>query len=237
MIFPKHVALIPDWNRSWAKDNWLPQIIWHTEWFARWQEIASYIFSETPIDVFTWWGLSTENLLNRSEEELDYLFGMYKEFSKNLEKVMLKNSVNFKWVWNRSWLPQNLVDFLISQENKFKFDSKKYMIIAVNYGWRDEVIRWVKWLVNDVVNWKFDINELTEDKFWNYLDFWDVPQIELVIRTKWDITKRLSWFMLWRIGYAQLYYTDLKCPEFNVDRFKEALIWFDQMSENRNFGK
>ena len=72
------MAVIPDWNRTWAKEHWKMSLEWHLEGFQRCIELAIHIFENTSIDVFTLWGLSTENLKNRTEAELSYLFDLYK---------------------------------------------------------------------------------------------------------------------------------------------------------------
>lgn len=238
MIYPKHIALIPDWNRTWAKENWLPQFIWHLNWFNRWIDIIKYIFSNTPIEVFTWWWLSTENLLNRSKEELEYLFEIYKKITKDLEQFLIDKKINFRWVWKPDWLSQDLIDFLKNSQEKFNFNSNKFVIFAINYWGRDEIIRWIKKYVNAIWdNILQTINELNEDSFSNYLDFWDVPNVDLVIRTKWDVAKRLSWFLLWRIWYAEIYFSKYKCPDLTIEELENALIRFNSISQNRNFWK
>jgi undecaprenyl diphosphate synthase len=69
------------------------------------------------------------------------------------------------------------------------------------------------------------------------LDLGNIPPIELVIRTKGDQAQRTSGFMSRRIGYAELYFTAKKCPEFEVPDYQEALTWFDKMANLRNYGK
>lgn len=81
------------------------------------------------------------------------------------------------------------------------------------------------------------LDDLTEEKFGSYLDFGDLPPIELVMRTKGNEAKRLSGFMLWWIAYAEIYFTPLKFPAFNTVALEEALQWFDEIQGKRNFGK
>lgn len=230
MNYPKHVGLIPDWNRTWAKKKWLSSLKWHLEWFNRIKEISEYIFTKTPIKTFTVWGLSTENLKNRSEKELKYLFDLYKKIPGNLYNILKKNNVNFKLAWNLEQLPDHLTTFLQDKEKELSFDSDKYLVLAVNYGWQDEILRWVKKLVEHK-------EEVSKENLEKHLDFWNLPNVELVIRTKQKLAKRLSWFMLWWIGYAQLYFTDLYCPEFTVEEFKKALVWFDNTKNTQNYWK
>jgi len=231
MNYPKHVAIIPDGNRTWAKAKWFEQFVWHLEWFNRTKEIATYIFEKTPIKVFTVWWLSTENLKNRSKKELEYLFELYKMIPKELFDTMKKNRVSFHTAWNMEQLPNHLTDFLKNKEKELTFtDTDKHLFLAINYWWQDEILRWIKKLFNN--NYK-----ITKENFEKCLDFWWFPKVELVIRTKQKLAKRLSWFMLWWIWYAQLYFTDLHCPDFTVNEFQKALIWYDKTVKTQNYWK
>ena len=128
-------------------------------------------------------------------------------------------------------MPTHLVNFLEEKESEFKFlESSKIFVLAVNYGWQDEILRAMKKL-ND--SWE-KINKKNLEK---YMDFWWLPTVDLVIRTKQKLAKRLSGFMLWRIWYAQLYFTDLYCPQFTVQEFEKAIEWWNDSLESQNFWK
>ena len=229
--YPKHVAIIPDWNRTWAKKHWFPSFSGHLQWFNRVVEIWTYVFEETPIEVYTVWWLSTENLKNRSEEELSYLFELYKKIPKDLFEMLAKNKVNFRLAWNRKWLPDHLLDFLDYKIKELTFkDSSKYMFLAINYWWQDEILRAMKKVCKNN-------EEATKENLEKYMDFGNVPHVELVIRTKQKEAQRLSWFMLWWIWYAQLYFTPIHCPELTIDEFKKALEWYSQTVKTQNFWK
>ena len=230
MQYPKHIALIPNGNRTWAKEKGKDWIQWHFEGFQRAIEIAEYIFKETPIEVFTLWGLSTENLKNRSNTELSYLFELYKQVTETLYETMENYQVNFRMAGDKSQLPSDLLNFLEEKEEKFRFNSSKTLVLAINYGGQDEIIRAAQKLQNQN-------QEITKESLESSMDFWGLPTVDLVIRTKQKLAKRLSGFMLWRIAYAQLYFTDLYCPEFTVDELKKALKRYDQSLETQNFWK
>lgn len=230
MQYPKHVALIPDGNRTWAKERGLPQMNGHLEWFQRAIELAIHIFEDTPIEVFTLWGLSTENLKNRTEMELTYLFALYKKITEDLYEMMRRQQVNFRFVGNMEGLPDDLRSFLEEKQQEFCYDSPKTFVLALNYGWQDEILRGVKKLV-------VTGEDITKENLEKYLDFCGLPTVDLVIRTKQKLAKRLSWFMLWWIGYAQLYFTDLYCPDFTVEEFDKALSWWNDTLSSQNFGK
>jgi len=229
--YPQHVAIIPDGNRTWAKEKWFPKFAWHLEWFNKIVEIWKYIFEQTPIKVYTVWWLSTENLKNRSKDELEYLFELYKKIPTDLFDMLEKNKVNFRIAWNRNWLPKHLLDFLDEKINKLTFpESNRYMFLAINYGWQDEILRAMEKLCENNL-------KPTKENLEKFMDFWNVPPVQLVIRTKQKYAKRLSGFMLWWIWYAQLYFTDLYCPELTIDEFKKALEWYSETSKTQNYWK
>lgn len=238
MSSPRHIWFIPDWNRTWAKSKWIHKFFWHLEWFNNVISLVKYVFANTDVEVFSVWWLSTENSLSRNEDELEYLFKLYEKIPSELDDFLQENKINFKLVWNRDWLPWYLTDFFVEKEKKFNFSwSNKTFVLAVNYWWRDEIIRWVKSLISDNVNCWNLVSKLDSDLLSKYLDFSDLPLIDLVIRTKWNKAKRSSWFMLWWIWYAELYFSDKLCPDFTSEDLEQVLEWFCDIQKDRNFWK
>jgi len=228
--YPQHIAIIPDGNRTWAKEKWFISFAGHLEWFNKIVELWEYIFEQTPIKVLTAWWLSTENLKNRSKEELEYLFKLYEKIWTDMFDILKKNKVNFRVAWNISQLPQHLQDFLNKKIKELSFDTDKYIFLALNYGWQDEILRAMEKMCKNN-------DKPSKENLEKYMDFWNVPPVELVIRTKQQQAKRLSGFMLWWIGYAQLYFTDIFFPDFNVEELKKAINWYSQTVKTQNFGK
>lgn len=233
MIYPKHVAIIPDGNRTRAKENDKTIAEAYMISYQRGVELLKYTFTHTDTKVFTLWWLSTENAQKRSKEDFDFLMNMYKLVDDDMIKFLQSNKINFKCIWDLDGITVDFKGYLIDIEAKTKCDSDKYFVFGVNYWGRDEIIRWIKKLANDWQNLK-DINEEILSKS---LDLWGVPPIELVIRTKWDQAQRTSGFMSRRIWYAELYFTPKKCPEFDTDSYIEALKRFDSIANLRNYGK
>jgi len=163
--------------------------------------------------------------------ELNYLFDLYKRITENLYDMMRENHVNFRFAGDKTQLPSHLVNFINEKESEFVFpDSPKTFVLAVNYGWQDEILRAIKKL-ND--SWE----KITKENLEKYMDFGWLPTVDLVIRTKQKLAKRLSGFMLWWIGYAQLYFTDLYCPQFTVDEFNKAIERRNSSLDSQNFWK
>jgi undecaprenyl diphosphate synthase len=161
------------------------------------------------------------------------LMNMYKLIDDDLDEVLIENQVNFKRIWNPDWITSDFKEYLDAKTQRTKCDSDKYFVFAINYWWRDEILRWIKKLTED----KFDFSKITEQDITGALELWNIDPIELVIRTKWDQAQRTSGFMSRRIWYAELYFTASKCPEFWVEQYQEALIRFNKMADLRNYWK
>ncbi len=236
MKYPRHVGIIPDGNRTWAKENSVNKKKWHIQWTKRAKKIIKYCFDETDIETVTIWWASTENTSKRSKTELRYLYKIIKNFGNDIKEYSRKNKINFRWAGSWDSLPDSLVDFLEDMENEFNYeDSNKTFVLAFDYGGQDEIVRWVNKMLDDINDW--EKKEITKDKLQKYLDFSELPRLDLVIRTKGNLARRTSGFMSWWIWYSELYFTDTKFPWFDIWEFEKALERFDNIKNERNFGK
>ncbi len=144
-------------------------------------DLFKHVFSTTEVKAFTGWFLSTENLHKRSAMELDFIFNMYKTIGNDLDEFMAENDISFKWIGSPEGLPADLIEFLENKEKIFSYpETDRYIIFAINYGGRDEIIRGVK----NMLAHEKDISMLNEDTLSKYMDLGSVPPVELVIRTK-----------------------------------------------------
>lgn len=233
MPHPKHIAIIPDGNRTRAKANNQDIIQAYLTSYEKSVRLIQYIFWNTEVKVFTLRGLSTENSKRRPKEEYDFLMNMYKMVGEELDDFLIANKINFKAIGDLDGITSDFKTYLLDKEARTKCESDRYCIFGINYGGRDEIIRGIQKLANK----NTDFQHITENDISNALDLGTFPPIELVIRTKGDMAQRTSWFMSRWIGYAELYFTAKKCPEFEVADMKSALERFDHMAEMRNFGK
>lgn len=232
MQYPRHIGIIPDGNRTRAKQRNLPSFVGHTAGFEQAKKLVRYALWETPVEVMTLWWASTENIQERSPEELSYLYEIYQTITDDMEALYIEHGIGFKRIGSPDGLPKDLVDFFYTQERKYPSRSGKYSILAVNYGGRDEILRGIQQFVQS-----HPLDQLTEEWLSDAMDLWIFPPIELVIRTKAQVAKRLSGFMTWRIGYAELYFSEKYFPDFDVASLQESLERFDSIAQYRNFGK
>lgn len=239
MIYPKHIAIIPDGNRTWAKKNWVSVFDWYLRSVDVALEHIKYIFDNTEIKVLSWRWMSTDNLKKRPADETKYLFEMYKICGNSLFDYMKEKKINFHWIWNPKGISQDFLDYLSETKEELTFDTDRYVVFAVNYGGRDEIIRWIqnyaianKDLLGQDIN---NIYNLTDDNLGKYMDLWDLPNVDMVIRTKGSMSSRTSGFMSRWIWYAELYFTDKLYQDLDNEEIAESLVWFDKMSQFRNF--
>ena len=233
MNYPKHVAIVPDGNRTRAKENGKTVAEAYMTSYERALELIQYTFTHTDVKVFTLRGLSTENAKKRPKEEFDFLMTMYKIVEEDLDEFLKANKVNFKPIGDLHWITDDFREYLLAKQARNTYDTDRYFVFAINYGGRDEIMRGVQKLAKEGK----DMTTITEDDISNALDLGNVPPIELVIRTKGDQAQRTSGFMSRWIGYAELYFTPKKCPEFDTYDLEKALTRFNDISDLRNYGK
>ena len=233
MQYPKHVAIIPDGNRTRAKANDKTVAEAYMISYEKAIELIIHTFTQTDVKVFTLRWLSTENGQKRPKEEFDFLMTMYKIVEEDLDEFLKEHKVNFKVIGNLSGVTDDFREYLVAKQERNTYNTDRYFVFAINYGGRDEILRGIKKLAEE----KGDLKAITEEDISNSLDLGNVPPIELVIRTKWDQAQRTSGFMSWWIGYAELYFTAKKCPEFDIQEYEKALVWFDQIANLRNYWK
>ena len=233
MQYPKHVAIIPDGNRTRAKANDKTVAEAYMISYEKAVELIIHTFTKTDIKVFTLRGLSTENGKKRPKEEFNFLMTMYSIVEEDLDGFMKEHKINFKVIGDLWGITDDFREYLLAKQARNTYNTDRYFTFAINYWGRDEIVRWIKKLAEE----KKDMTNITEEEISNSLDLGNVPPIELVIRTKWDEAQRTSGFMSWWIGYAELYFTPKKCPEFDIDEYEKSLVWFDKMADLRNYGK
>jgi undecaprenyl diphosphate synthase len=222
-----HLAIIMDWNRRWAKEKFLPAILWHKYWADN-VEIITNLAWEKWIKYLTLWWLSTENLEKRSKEEVEWIIKLIDNIESYLEK-MIKKWLKFKTMWNLSKLPKKSQEILNKVKSQTKNNTWIVLTIALVYWWQDEIIRWIKKFIE---NW-WNIDELSTQSFRNYIDSWFLPNPDVIVRTGWDI--RHSWFFLYDSAYSEYYFTEKKWPEFDEKELNNIINFFD--SSKRNFWK
>ncbi len=217
----KHLAIIPDGNRRWAKAKSLPTLVGHQRGFDRANELVREAHN-LGIKIVTIWAFSTENW-KRAQEEVSYLMELYlKMIDRHLQEA-LEKSTRIIHLGRKDRINERLKNKIQEAESKTQDFSQNYLVIALDYGGRDEILRAIK-----------KNHNLTEENFFQSLDTKDLPYPEpdLIIRTSGEL--RMSGFMLWQSAYSEYYFSQKHFPDFSKEDLHQAISEYNQ--RKRRFG-
>jgi undecaprenyl diphosphate synthase len=222
-ILPKHVAIIMDGNRRWAKKRGLPAFEGHRQGSLAFEKLVSKA-RDMGIKCLSTWAFSTENW-KRSEKEVKKLFEIIEDMAKKYEDKCGKEKVRFVHIGRKDRIPTTLKDLIIKAEEDTKKFTEFTLVLAIDYGGHDELIRAIDKLTDKGI-------KITPENIEKNLDTAEIPQIDYIIRTGGE--QRLSGFMSWQCAYAELYFTDTFFPAFTPKKFEEAIAEFSR--RERRFG-
>ena len=225
---PKHIAIIMDGNRRWARARNLADIKGHEAGAEALEKIVDEA-EKLGVKTITVYALSTENIKERAKREVFGLFNlMRKAYHKRLKKMMEKG-VRVTILGEVHGLPSTIKN-LINQIKKVYIKNESIKLnIALNYGGKKELVRAIK----DIVKKGIDIKRINEELIEKHLYTNGMPDPELVIRT--GGRSRLSNFLLWQTAYSDFYFTKTLWPDFDEKEFKKAINWYQD--QKRNFGR
>ena len=223
----KHVAIIMDGNRRWAKERNLPSAFGHKKGVDA-LKAAMRACDDFGIKYLTVYAFSTENW-NRKPEEVNFLMDLLGQTLKNELKEMHANNVVISFIGDTTKLSAKLQEILNHSVETTKNNTGVHLQIAFNYGARDEILHAVKNIVTQGINAE-DITEKTisENLYTN-----GIPDPDLLIRTGGE--KRVSNYLLWQIAYSEILVTKQYWPEFDKKSLAEAVEEFH--NRQRRFGK
>ncbi len=223
---PKHIAFICDGNRRWARSKGLPTLLGHKEGVEAIKRIIRRA-SELNFENLTFFCFSTENF-DRSKEEVDYLFNLFREISK-LTNDFLKHDYKFHHCGDRSLLSQDILDIIDKLEKDTSHCKKGIVNIALAYGGRNDIVNATKRIIRE----KVKPEDITEESFKKYLTTGDMPDVDLLVRTSGE--QRISGFMLYNMPYAELYFVKKHWPSFKGEDLDDCIR--EYQSRHRRFGK
>ncbi len=220
----KHIAIVMDGNRTWAKEKGLPKFLGHTEGVQALKRTLKAAV-DRQIPYFTAWALSTENL-QRSEDELKHLFSLFEKIPSSLGDFT-KNNIRFVTIGDLMLVPERVNKALSDLKKKTENNTGLVFNLAVAYGGRDELVRATRKIIEAGVK----PEEINETIFEKYLDTAGMPEVDLIIRTGGH--QRLSGYLPWQSTYAELYFTPLRFPDFNAEELDKAITWFNAQERKR----
>ncbi len=227
---PRHVAIIMDGNGRWARARGLPRSAGHKKGVDALRE-AVRAAADFGIEYLTIYAFSAENW-SRPRTEVTFLMDLLHRFIRQDVAELHKSQVKITVIGEREGLEPSLVNLLAEAENLTRENTELRLVIAFNYGGRQEITRAAKAIARKVAEGKIDPNDITPAVLSNHLDTGGMPDPDLLIRTGGE--QRLSNYLLWQCAYTEFVFVDEHWPDFSREVFSRALAEFS--SRDRRFG-
>ena len=230
MRVPNHIAIILDGNGRWAKKRGMPRSFGHVKGCENLEDICE-VAKELGVKYLTVYAFSTENW-KRSKEEVDGLMKLFRNYLKKCIKISQKNNMRVKVIGDITAFDSDIQESIEKLEDFSKDFTDLHFQIALNYGSRDEMVRAMRHMADDLFSGNLSKDMITEEVFNGYLDTKELPDPDLMIRTSGE--ERLSNFMLWQLAYTEFYFTDVLWPDFNKKELIKAIEYYN--GRDRRFG-
>lgn len=224
---PRHLGLILDGNRRWAKAKGLPTLEGHRQGSETFKNTALAAF-DRGVKFVSAFAFSTENW-QRTEEEVGYLMKLLLKAVEKHLSTFDKADIRVVVLGRREGLSKDVLKAIEKTESKTANNTRGTLALCFNYGGQEELVDAVKHLVRQGLQ----PEDISRDVIAGALYHPEVPPIDLLIRTSGE--NRTSGFMLYRSEYAELYFTDLMWPDFNETELDKALD--EYALRTRRFGK
>ena len=227
----RHIAIIMDGNRRWAKNKGLPSAIGHKKGVDALKKTV-YACDDFGIKYLTVYAFSTENW-NRKPEEVDFLMNLLGKTIQNELKELNDNGVVISFLGDLTKLSPKLQEILYHAIDVTKDNKGVNLQIAFNYGSRAEIVNAVKNISEKVKNGEMNVDDITENVVSKALYTSSIADTDLLIRTGGEV--RISNYLLWQIAYSEILIVDEFWPEFDKESLASAVE--DFYSRNRRWGK
>ncbi len=227
---PQHIAIIPDGNRRWAAQASLNPTAGHGQGSKVVLEVVE-ASAELGIKTLTIYTFSTENWL-RSEQEVGFLMDLLAANIIQYRDQMKQNGVRLETIGDLSAFPEKIQHLLADAKEATKDGTTLTLVLAINYGARDEMRRAVKRIAEDCKAGNLATDAIQEQTISNYLDTAPFGDPDLFIRTSGEL--RISNFLLWQLSYTELYMPQVLWPDFGAQHLLEATLEFQR--RKRRFG-
>jgi len=223
---PAHIGIIMDGNGRWAKQRGLMRTQGHLEGLKAAKRIVKAA-SDCGIKYLTLYAFSTENW-KRAEEEVGFIMGLVKQYLRSEFDFSKQNKIRVRHAGDFAGLPADIQKEISDSLESTKNFSGMQVILAINYGGRDEIMR----AFNKCISANEKIDKINEQDFISYLDNPDVPDPDLIIRSAGEY--RTSNFLLWEGAYSEIYISQKLWPDWDKDDLTAAIS--DYNLRDRRFG-
>lgn len=227
--FPQHIAFIMDGNGRWATRRGLPRKFGHREGAKTFHDLTRYCRS-IGVKNISFYVFSTENW-RRPQEEIDAIMDLLWQYLNDCDEY-LEQEVRMIFIGDKSRLPERIRNRMLELEaDSAKYD-KMNLILAINYGGRDDIKHAVQQIAAEVKEGTMQPEDVTEEAITERLYTTGLPDVDLMIRPSGEL--RLSNFLIWQCAYAEYYFTNILWPDFSRNELNKALVAFSQ--RGRRFG-
>lgn len=223
LAVPRHLGIIPDGNRRWAKNHQRPTLEGHRKGLEVAKQICLAAL-DRGVEYFTMYAFSTENW-SRTREEVGYLMKLFENLLVNELDELHTKGVRFRLIGSREGLPKSLTKAIDAAENRTAGNTRGTMALCLNYGGEQELADAASALAGQQ-------GPFSPEQLRAHLYAPEIPDLDLIIRTSGE--ERTSGFMLARSAYAELEFVDKNWPEFTVEDLDIALAEYAR--RQRRFG-
>ena len=230
MTTPEHVAIIMDGNGRWAKARSLPRVAGHRAGVEALRKTVRAA-ADMGIAWLTVYAFSSENW-SRPKSEVSDLMGLLKLFIRRDLAELHQSGVKVKVIGEREGLAPDIAALLEEAESLTAANSALNLVIAFNYGGRDEIVRATRRIADAAARGELPSEDVTPEIFARYLDTAGIPDPDLVIRTSGE--QRMSNFLPWQSAYSELVFLPCYWPDFTREHLAEALSQYT--ARERRFG-
>ncbi len=227
---PKHIGIIMDGNRRWAKEKGKPVSYGHKEGAKTLEKIVRYA-NKIGLDYITVYAFSTENW-KRAEEEVKSLMILLQNYLDDYAKRADTENIRVKILGDISLLSSGMQKSIQNCMERTKNNTGVTFNIALNYGGRDELIKATRKIAELAKNNEIQLEDISEETIQDNLYTKGQPDLDLLIRTSGE--KRLSGFLPWQSTYAEILFIDKNWPDFEEKDLEEAIIEYQKRT--RKFG-
>tara|TARA_A100001391_G_scaffold181158_1_gene146946 strand:- start:706 stop:1458 length:753 start_codon:yes stop_codon:yes gene_type:complete len=227
---PKHVAIIMDGNGRWAQNRGLPRIEGHRRGVNTVRSTTE-LAARLKLEALTLYCFSSENW-KRPQHELDFLMQLLRQYLIEERATLMENNLRLRFIGRVDRLDAGVLEEVERTQELCRDNTGTELVLAVDYGGRDELSRVARSLAQDAVDGRITADAIDEQAITNRLDTDGLAEVDLMIRTGGDM--RISNFLLWQLSYAELWFTSKCWPEFEEADFRDALADFGERT--RRFG-
>ena len=227
---PKHIAIIMDGNRRWAKAKGKPASFGHKEGAKTLEKIVRYA-NKIGLEYITVYAFSTENW-KRTEDEVKALMLLLQNYLDDYSKRADTENIRVKILGDISALSEGMQKSIINCMERTKDNTGVTFNIALNYGGRNEILKAIKEIAKEVKEGKIDVDDIEEETISEHLYTKNEPDPDLVIRTSGEL--RLSNFLTWQSVYSELLFVQKNWPDFEEEDLDKAIVEYQKRT--RKFG-